>query len=118
MSSNANIALNQVGYQQLVVAGIPVGLTPPTYAGQPITVEHVIIRCVGQPVRWLAGAQGSDPTAQRSIPDGVMGIPLNAGETLTWLDPFTNYKAVIGTIKFVRDSTATANAILEIAYFQ
>lgn len=125
MSSNANYSLQIVGYQQLAVAGTPVSLTLPkvsldgTSAPTVLSPEHVIIRCFGAPVRWLAGAQGTGANAQVLTPDGVMGMPLLAGESLTWLDPFINYFGTIKTIKFVRDASAgNATATLEVVYLQ
>ena len=111
--------LNQVGQQQLTVTGLPVGITrPPVTTGElrnefgqlnRMTVARMLAIVHDQPVRW--NASGQNPTG------GVEDQLLNPGERLDWTDPRIDYRGPIDLIKFVLDTTATGNAIVEIAMF-
>ena len=111
--------LNQVGQQQLTVTGLPVGITrPPVTTGElrnefgqlnRMTVARMLVTVHDQPIRW--NASGQNPTG------GVEDQLLNPGERLDWTDPRIDYRGPIDLIKFVLDTTATGNAIVEIAMF-
>src|SRR3990167_6406338 len=111
----ANAVLNQVGQQQLTVTGVPVGLTlPPVTTGElrnefgqlnTITVSRLLVTVHDQPVRW--NASGQNPTG------GVEDQLLNPGERLPWMEPDMDYRGAIKLIKFVLDTTATGDAIIE-----
>ena len=111
--------LNQIGQQQLTVTGIPQGITRPAVTtgqlanelGQTyrVTVARMLVTVHDQPVRWRA--DGTDPTG--AVEDNL----LQPGERLDWSDPRMDYRGPIDLIKFVLDTTATGNAIVEIAMF-
>lgn len=103
--------LNAVGYQQLTVSTGAVPLVLPT-ATRP---KRALILCgplnaaTTNYVRWRA--DGTNPTS-------TVGMPLPVGDylDLTFEDGF-DFFGILGTIKFIRDSGAAADATLEITYF-
>lgn len=105
-------ALNQIGYQQLTVSTVAVGLT---VAVNNTHARRVLIFCgpVGAAttnyVRWRADGV-LDPTA-------TVGMPLQVGDYLDLTDPEHGYLEILNTIKFIRDTGAAADATLSIAYF-
>ena len=109
-------ALNQTGQQTLTVSTTAVPLTLPT-ASNKSRPKRVLIFCgpVGAAttnfVRWRA--DGTNPTA-------TAGMVLQVGDylDLTSMDgQEADFYGTISRIKFIRDTSAAADATLEIAYF-
>ncbi len=86
--------LVNLGYQQLTVSNVAVGLTFPT-GGDP---HYALIRTTGA-VRWRD--DGTAPTA-------AIGVPMNANESL-------EYDGKLSKIKFIRQSV---DATLDISYYR
>ena len=113
------IALNQTGQQTLTVTGTPVAVTLPTYLDKDPdypngitrsqTPRHAVIQCFDQPVRYASNLD-TDPT-------GDTGSLLAPEKELDLTDPRRDYYGFLSNLKFVLDTTATGNAIVEIAYF-
>lgn len=112
-------ALNQVGQQSITVTDAPVGITrPPVTTGElrnefgalnRVSVNRIQVTVHDQPVRWRA--DGTNPTG------GLEDNFLDVGERLAWTDPNDNYRASIEKLRFVKDTTATGDAIIEVAMF-
>lgn len=100
---------NPLGYQQLTVSTVAVGLTLPTstiktgdLAGTGSVTRRAgysVIRCATAAVRWRD--DGTAPTA-------TVGIPLNVGDEL-------DYDGDASAIKFIR--SGGADATLDISYY-
>ena len=88
---------------QVVVGNTPVALTLPTN-----TFRHVMIQVSDQPVRWRADGVN---------PNGAMGIKQPVDSTIDWMNPHIDYRGLVTKLRFVRDTTATGNATLEVAFF-
>ena len=111
--------LNQVGQQQLTVTGVPQGLTfPAVTTGQladelgrliRMTVNRLLVTVHDQPVRWRADGKNATGAVEDNL--------LKPGERLDWTDPRNNYRGPISKLSFVLDTTATADAIVEAAFF-
>ena len=93
--------LTAVGYDQIIVGTGRVSPSPP------IGATHALIAVESQPVRWLIGDN----------PTGTTGIRQIAGDVIEWLDSRVSYVDMLGDLRFTRDSTATADATLDIQYF-
>lgn len=101
-------AYNQLGEQTLTVSTAAVGLTLPLAAdGENMRVSHGTIYVGGQPVRYR-----SDGTA----PTSTTGMYVAAGSYIDCTDPGTDYWRFFFRAQFIRDTTATGNATLEIEY--
>ena len=98
-------ALNQTGQQTLTVSTNAVSLTlPASPNGRP---KRALIYIGGQPIRWRA--DGTAPTA-------TAGMPVGAGAYIEWVEG-KDFYGLIKNVQFIRDTSATADATLEIAYF-
>ena len=108
-------SLNPEGFATLAVSTVAVAPTMPTVfmtneqRTVNKTVQHMLVRIVGQPIRWRA--DGTNPTA-------TVGSFQAAGDTLQFMDPQGNYAAVVQKFKAIRDTTAAADATLEFEFFQ
>ena len=94
---------NQVGRAALTVSTSSVPLVLPADTRP----RHALIYVGGQPVRWRA--DGTDPTS-------TTGMYVAAGAYIDWTDPLWDYYAFLSRVEFIRDSTAGADATLEIAF--
>ena len=97
------VALNDVGYQSLVVSDSAVSLTKPTG----LRPTHVLIGVSGGAIRWRS--QPNDP------PTPTYGSYVGAGGTIDWTRTDTNYAGLIDNVKFIK--AGVADATLEITYF-
>lgn len=91
-----------IGYEQLSVSNVPVGLYPPLGA------THILLSVQGQPIRWRADDE----------PTSTMGISMLVGDLLDWTTSDLDFQEVLKRIKFIKDVSAGAgNAELQIQYF-
>lgn len=97
MSSPTNCIL----FENVTVSTSAVNLTTPGNA------RHVMIRVGTSPVRWRA--DGTAPTS-------TVGMYAAADTVLEFME-MGNYNGVINNVKFIRDTTASADAVLEVSYF-
>ena len=95
--------VNQVGFQNLVVSGAPVGLTRPVNERP----RHALIGVSGGAIRWLA-VPGQDPTAS-------FGSYVGAGGTIDWSDVDKDYAGLLDNVTFIKAGANDAN--LEVSYF-
>lgn len=92
---------NQIGWEVLTVSTTAVSLTPGN-------AKHAMMRVVGGPVRWRA--DGTAPTS-------TVGMYAENNLRLEFMDGEENHKGILRNIKFIRDSSASADATIEVAYF-
>ena len=102
--------MNQTGFQNLTVSTASVGLTMPTASARP---RGALIYVASQPIRWRA--DGTDPTA-------TVGMFVASGGYIEWLAPESpdlgpDYYGILSRVEFIRDTTATGDATLDVAYF-
>lgn len=95
---------NHTGEQTLIVSTTAVGLTLPTAASRP---TKGLIYVGGQPVRYRA--DGTNPTS-------TSGMFVPAGAYIKCLREFENYSGFFERVKFIRDTTATGDATLEVEF--
>lgn len=100
----AGISLNQIGAENLTVSTTSV--PPVLVSGR--TVAHALIYVGANPIRWMSGA--TDPTA-------TTGIFVAAGEYIDFTDPNGDYRGLLKDIEFIRDTTASGDAVLSCAWF-
>lgn len=98
------VAFSQVGHQQLTVSTAAVALTMSPAGARP---QHFVIYVGTSPIRWRA--DGTAPTA-------TVGIYVAAGG---YIDGMTgdNWTGWLNAVRFIRDTSAGADATLDIAYF-
>ena len=94
-------ATNQIGWEVLAVSTSAVSLTPGT-------AKHAIIRVTGAPIRWRA--DGTAPTS-------TVGMYADVNQFIEWMELGNTYSGILRNIKFIRDTSAGADASLEVAYF-
>ena len=92
---------NQIGWEVLAVSTSAVTLTPGD-------AKHAIIRVTGAPVRWRA--DGTAPTS-------TVGMYADVGQFLEWMELQNSYGGFLRKVQFIRDTSAGADASLEVAYF-
>lgn len=97
------MALTQIGREALAVSTVSVPLVG--VSGKRPT--HMLIYVGTNPIRWRCDV---DPTA-------TAGMFVAAGGYIDFTNPLVNYAGMIAEIEFIRDTTATGDAALEIAYF-
>lgn len=95
--------LNQVGFQELTVSSIAVGLTRPT-GERP---RHAYIGVSGGAIRWLAIA-GDGPSSTR-------GAYVGAGGSIDWTSMDNDYAGLLDNVKFIK--VGPNDASLEVSYF-
>lgn len=93
---------NQLNFEAVAVSTSAVSLTTPGYA------KHVMIRVTGAPVRWRA--DGTAPTS-------TVGMYAGIGQYIEFMDDEEDQRGLIKNIQFIRDTSAGADASLEVAYF-
>lgn len=102
-----NFSLNQTGQQTLSVTTTAQSLTLPTTVNARPT--HILIHNDSdQPLRWQAN--GTAPTS-------TAGMLLRPRSFIDFTDFDVDYYHWIINVQFIRDTLASANANLEIAYF-
>ena len=101
ISSPAVVYLMPVSDQQITVGTTFVNLLRPQAA------THAIITVESQPVRWR---MNRNPTA-------TVGSRLAVGDALEWMEPLVIYSNLLDTLRFIRDTAATADATLDVQYF-
>lgn len=88
------------------------GIPATDASGRPLYLNprHALIYIGGQPIRWRA-----DGVAPEAAPG--MGMYQAAGSYIDWTNPLGDYSALLDRVQFVRAENATANAALEISFF-
>lgn len=74
----------------------------------PEEATRALVYVGAQPIRWRAS--GDAPTA-------TAGIYVGAGGYLDFTEPLRDYQDLLAEIEFIRDTTATGDALLDIEYF-
>lgn len=92
-----------LGSEQLTVAGSAIGLAGIVGA----LPKHALIQVTGAPIRWLASS--------RTAPTSTLGVRVDAGGFIEWLDLNVDYSMLIEKALFIREGGASAT--LEILYF-
>ena len=95
--------INQIGRESLSVTTSAAG-----FASFPASARYAIIYVSTSPIRWRA--DGTAPTS-------TTGMFVDAGKYIEFMELTEGYSGVLRNISFIRDSSAGANATLEIAYF-
>lgn len=93
---------NQIGRETLTVSTASVPLVSFGVA------KHAIIYVATSPIRWRA--DGTDPTS-------TTGMFVQADSYIEFMELHDSYSGILRKIEFIRDTTASADAVLEIAYF-
>ena len=96
--------VTQIGAENLTVSTTAVGLTGVT--GK--LPRHAMIYVGTSPIRFRA--DGTDPTA-------TTGMYVAAGSYIDWANVDNDYLSMMNKVKFIRDTTAGADATLAVAYF-
>ena len=92
---------NQVGREAVTVSTTAIGLTVPASA------KHAIIQVSTSPIRWCAS----------EAPTSTTGIYISAGGTIEFMEVSDTYSGILRNIQFIRDTSAGADATIEVAYF-
>lgn len=96
--------VNQIGAENLSVSTAAVALTGVTG----MLPRHVLIYVGTSPIRFRA--DGTDP-------DATNGMYVAAGSYIDWTNVDNDYLSMMNKVKFIRDTTAGADATLAVAYF-
>ena len=96
--------VNQIGAENLSVSTAAVALTGVTG----MLPRHVLIYVGTSPIRFRA--DGTDPAA-------TTGMYVAAGSYIDWTNVDNDYLSMMNKVKFIRDTTAGADATLAVAYF-
>lgn len=94
-------SLNQIGAENLTVAGTAVALS----GVSGLKPAHALIYVGGGPIRWRA--DGTSPTS-------TAGMYAAAGSYIDWTDVVTNYRGLIENVEFIR--TTGTSATLAVVY--
>ena len=98
------VALNAIGYEEIIVGIAPIGFTAPTG----LLPKHALFLVRGAAVRRKS--DGANPTS-------TSGMFYAEGTYVDWTDPEKNYQGIIQRAQFVRDANATQNATLVVEYY-
>ena len=93
---------NQIGWEVLTVSTSSVGFTNANDG------KHMMLRVVGGPVRWRA--DGTAPTS-------TVGMLAENNLRLEFMDGGDHARGIVKNIRFIRDSSASADATIEVAFF-
>ena len=99
----APLVLAPIGSEQLTVGSAAVSLSG--LAGKRPT--HALIQVTAAPIRWL-----SSPV---TAPTSTVGVRIDAGGFIEWLDLSIDYGQLIEKAQFIRESGVSAT--LEVLYF-
>lgn len=97
---------NQTGIQTLTVSTVAVGLTLPSDASAK-RPTHAMIYVGNHPIRYRA--DGTDPTS-------TVGMYVPAGAYIKAIDGWTNFSGWLDRVRFIRDTSATDDATLDVEY--
>ncbi len=97
-------SINNVGSENLTVGAAAVALTDVAMYNP----RHALIYVGVSPVRWRG--DGTDPTS-------TTGMYVAAGSYIDWTEADTDFRSIISKVKFIRDTTAGADATLAVLYF-
>ena len=95
--------INQIGRESLSVTTSAAG-----FASKPASARYAIIYVATSPIRWRA--DGTAPTS-------TTGMFVDNNKYIEFMELSEGYSGVLRRIQFIRDSSAGADATLEIAYF-
>jgi hypothetical protein len=95
-------AISQVGAENLTVQEAAV-----SFAGRLGT--NALIFVANAPIRWRA--DGTAPTS-------TTGMFVAAGDYIDWTAVHGHYKSIMDQVQFIRDTSASGDATLAIAYFE
>ena len=95
--------INQIGRESLSVSTAAV-----SFASFPASARYAIIYVSGAPIRWRA--DGPAPTS-------TTGMYVDGNKYLEFMELQEGYSGVLRRVQFIRDTSAGADATLEIAYF-